>query len=166
MNIPRLDQRKSSVKNRRLRIVQTILLSSISDIPAEEEMPTRSLDTILNPLVDVEHLQHTISYHDGISAALELSLRYQTALLTQSAGILLKLPQETIAQAIVIQQRFYVGGGSYKRHSLQVRQFYKSQARLKHCRISRQHLFTLYQSFLFILKPREHFLTFTLTLLL
>lgn len=86
-------------------------------------MLMRSLDTISNPLVDVEQLQHAASYHDGISAALELSLRYQTALLTQSAGILLKLPQETIAQAIVIQQRFYTGGGSYKQHSPQVRQF-------------------------------------------
>lgn len=83
-------------------------------------MTIRLHDTLSNLLVNVEQLLDTTSHQDGISTTLELSLRHQTALLTQSAGILLKLPQETIAQAIIILQRFYVGGGSYIQHSPKV----------------------------------------------
>lgn len=39
------------------------------------------------------------------------SIRFAQAQLTQSAGILLRLPQEVIAQAIVIITRFLVAGG-------------------------------------------------------
>lgn len=39
------------------------------------------------------------------------SVRFAQAQLTQAAGVLLRLPQEVIAQAIVIITRFLVTGG-------------------------------------------------------
>ncbi|MCJ1403505.1 hypothetical protein MMC11_006728 [Xylographa trunciseda] len=53
---------------------------------------------------------------DGLSSDLENSVRCRGALLTQAAGILLRLPQEIIAQAIVTFTRFYVGpeGDSFR----------------------------------------------------
>lgn len=44
------------------------------------------------------------------------------ARLTQTAGILLRLPQDIIAQAIVIFTRFWIGpeGGSLREHDAQV----------------------------------------------
>ena len=81
-----------------------------------------SLDPLSNPLATVEQLESTASQADGVPIELERSLRYHGALLTQSAGILLKLPQEIIGQAIVTFARFYVGAedGSFGRHSLKV----------------------------------------------
>ncbi|KAL9128539.1 MAG: hypothetical protein Q9217_002804 [Psora testacea] len=69
-----------------------------------------------NSLVTPEQLTTTSSQLDGIPVELEQSLRFAGAQLTQTAGILLRLPQEIIAQAIVIFYRFYVGveGGSFK----------------------------------------------------
>ena len=86
-------------------------------------MARESLLTFLsNPLVAVEQLESTASQADGVPAELERSLRYHGALLTQAAGILLKLPQDIIAQAIVTFSRFYVGseGGSFGTHSIKV----------------------------------------------
>ncbi|KAL9097374.1 MAG: hypothetical protein Q9163_006344 [Psora crenata] len=74
------------------------------------------LYSLSNPLVTPEQLTTTSSQLDGVPADLEQSLRFAGAQLTQAAGILLQLPQEIIAQAIVILYRFYVGaeGGSFK----------------------------------------------------
>lgn len=85
-------------------------------------MAPHDLDALSNPLVTAEQLRNTASQADGVSLDLERSLRYHGARLTQAAGILLKLPQEIIAQAVVIFERFYVGsdGGSFKAHSLKV----------------------------------------------
>ena len=84
--------------------------------------PISSLESLANPLATVEQLESTASQTDGVPVELERSLRYYGALLTQAAGILLKLPQEIIGQAIVTFARFYVGaeGGSFGRHSLKV----------------------------------------------
>jgi hypothetical protein len=84
--------------------------------------PPQDLVYLANPLVTVDQLENSVLQEDGIPADLERSLRYHGALLTQAAGILLKLPQEVIAQAIVTLQRFYLGDedGSYRNCSLKV----------------------------------------------
>ena len=75
-----------------------------------------------NPQATIEQLQHSASELDGVPPDLERSLRYQAARLTQAAGILLRIPQTTIAEAIVILTRFYTGpeGGSFALNSIRV----------------------------------------------
>ncbi|KAH6616554.1 cyclin-like protein [Boeremia exigua] len=67
-----------------------------------------------NPLATVAQLETSGSQLDGIPPDLEDSVRYAGARLTQAAGILLRLPQEVIAQAMIVFMRFWVGadGGS------------------------------------------------------
>ena len=81
-----------------------------------------SLSSLSNPLVTIQQLQSAFSGADDISADLEKSLRYFGALLTQAAGILLKLPQDIIAQAIITLARFCAAleAGSRPNHSLKV----------------------------------------------
>lgn len=69
---------------------------------------------LANPLATVAQLETSGSLLDGIPADLEDSVRFAGARLTQAAGILLRLPQEVIAQAIIIFMRFWLGpdGGS------------------------------------------------------
>jgi len=69
---------------------------------------------LANPLATVAQLETSSSQLDGVPRWLEDSVRFAGTQLTQAAGILLRLPQELIAQAIVIFTRFYVGpeGGS------------------------------------------------------
>ncbi|KAF2024482.1 hypothetical protein EK21DRAFT_78668 [Setomelanomma holmii] len=69
---------------------------------------------LANPLATVAQLETSSSALDGISAVLEDSIRFAGARLTQTAGILLRLPQEVVAQAIIVFMRFWVGseGGS------------------------------------------------------
>ena len=68
-------------------------------------------------------LEATSSQLDGVPRDLEDSIRYRTMLLLQAAGILLRLPQELIAQSMVVQQRFWAGpdGGSMLEHDPAVR---------------------------------------------
>lgn len=77
---------------------------------------------LANPLSTVEQLSSSGSQLDGIPADLEDSIRFAGARLTQAAGILLRLPQEIIAQAIVIFTRFWVGaeGGSLRLYGAKV----------------------------------------------
>ena len=74
------------------------------------------LSSLSNPLATIDQLSTSSSQLDGVSAELESSLRFAGAQLTQAAGILLRLPQDIIAQAIVIVYRFYIGseGGSFR----------------------------------------------------
>ncbi|KAF2200936.1 hypothetical protein GQ43DRAFT_432072 [Delitschia confertaspora ATCC 74209] len=67
-----------------------------------------------NPLATEYQLMNSSSQIDRIPDDLEKSIRFAGARLTQAAGILLRLPQEVIAQAIVIFTRFWIGpeGGS------------------------------------------------------
>jgi len=69
---------------------------------------------LANPLASIAQLETSGSQLDGIPTDLEHSTRFAGARLTQAAGILLRLPQEVIAQAIVVFMRFWVGpeGGS------------------------------------------------------
>jgi hypothetical protein len=77
---------------------------------------------LANPLATVTQLETSGSQLDGIPADLEDSIRFAGARLTQAAGILLRLPQEVIAQAIIIFTRFWVGpeGGSLAEHNADV----------------------------------------------
>lgn len=78
--------------------------------------PPEQLSSLSNPLATIDQLSTSSSQLDGVPADLESSLRFAGSQLTQAAGILLRLPQEIIAQAIVIFQRFYIGseGGSFR----------------------------------------------------
>ena len=90
--------------------------------PESEQLSSLSI-----PLATIDQLSTSSSQLDGVPAHLESSLRFAGAQLTQAAGILLRLPQEIIAQSIVILQRFYIGseGGSFKINAVKVRpQFY------------------------------------------
>ncbi|MCJ1308010.1 hypothetical protein MMC25_001660 [Agyrium rufum] len=76
--------------------------------------------SLSNPLVTLSQVSNSATQLDGVPPELEASLRYTAAKLTQAAGILLKQPQETIAQAIVTLMRFYSGpeGGSLMEHGI------------------------------------------------
>lgn len=64
---------------------------------------------LINPTASSLQLETSASHVDGVPRAVEDSIRYETSRLIQVAGILLRLPQEAIAQAIVILQRFFIG---------------------------------------------------------
>lgn len=78
-----------------------------------------NLNSLSNPLATPEQLANSSSSLDGIPSDLETSIRYAGTKLTQAAGVLLRLPQDIIAQAIVIFTRFWIGpeGGSLAVHS-------------------------------------------------
>jgi len=75
-----------------------------------------------NPLASEYQLLNSGSQLDGIPPDLERSIRFAGARLTQAAGILLRLPQEVIAQAIIIFTRFWIGpeGGSFVQYDAKV----------------------------------------------
>lgn len=81
-----------------------------------------NLLSLSNPLATLEQLSNSSSQLDGVPSNLESSVRFAGVQLTQAAGILLRLPQEVIAQAVVIFTRFYVGpdGGSFLINAAQV----------------------------------------------
>ena len=65
---------------------------------------------LANALASIPQLETSSSQIDGVPRDLEDSIRFTGARLTQAAGILLGLPQEVIAQAVVVFMRFWVGG--------------------------------------------------------
>jgi hypothetical protein len=69
---------------------------------------------LVNPQVTPTQLETSGSQLDGIPRDLEDSVRFAGAQLTQAAGVLLRLPQEVVAHAIIVFMRFWVGseGGS------------------------------------------------------
>lgn len=79
---------------------------------------------LANPLATPAQLDTSSSQLDGVPRDLEESIRFAGSRLTQTAGILLRLPQEVIAQAIVVFMRFWIGpeGGSLREWSGDVRQ--------------------------------------------
>ena len=99
-----------------------LLDSDIHDVDGAMAPKPDELISLSNPLATVDQLSTSSSQLDGVSAELETSLRFTGAQLTQAAGILLRLPQEIIAQAIVIFYRFYIGseGGSFRITALRV----------------------------------------------
>ncbi len=82
--------------------------------------PTSSL---VNPLAYAAQLGASGSQLDGIPADLETSVKFASSRLIQVAGVLLRLPQDVIAQAIIIFTRFWVGpdGGSLRDYGAQVK---------------------------------------------
>ena len=89
---------------------------------------SEQLSSLSNPLATIDQLSTSSSQLDGVPPDLESSLRFAGAQLTQAAGILLRLPQEIIAQAIVIFYRFYIGseGGSFRINAVKVNYVHKS----------------------------------------
>lgn len=84
--------------------------------------PITGLSHLTNPLATPAQLQSSSSQTDGVPADLEDSIRYEGARLLQAAGVLLRSPQELIAEAIVIFTRFWVGseGGSLVEYGAKV----------------------------------------------
>jgi hypothetical protein len=82
----------------------------------------QSLSHLANPLATAEQLASSGSQLDGVLPDLETSLIFGGARLTQVAGILLRLPQDIIAQAIVVFTRFWIGqeGGSLREYAVEV----------------------------------------------
>ncbi|KAL8753126.1 MAG: hypothetical protein Q9184_005520 [Pyrenodesmia sp. 2 TL-2023] len=79
-------------------------------------------ESLSNLLATVEQLSTSGSSLDGVPLELESSVRFAGLELTQAAGILLRLPQEIVAQAMMIFTRFYLGpeGGSHRINSAKV----------------------------------------------
>ncbi|EER27217.1 hypothetical protein CPC735_025530 [Coccidioides posadasii C735 delta SOWgp] len=77
-----------------------------------------ALGILSNSLATPTQLATSSSSLDGIPADLETSIRYAGVRLTQAAGVLLRLPQDIISQAIVFFTRFWIGpeGGSLAIH--------------------------------------------------
>lgn len=71
--------------------------------------PITELEHLANPLVTVEQL-YLLQDDDRGRAENGQSVRYAQALLTQAAGVLLRLPQEVVATSLVLLQRFWIEG--------------------------------------------------------
>ena len=97
------------------------------------DMALHELDHLSNALATADQLANSSSSIDGIPPDLETSVRYAGALLTQTAGILLRLSQDIIARAIVIFTRFWTGpeGGSLRIYSVKVRVWPKKKKKKK-----------------------------------
>lgn len=69
---------------------------------------------LTNPSPTPDQLALSASALEGVPFDLQSSILYESCRLMQTAGVLLRLPQEVIAQAIVIFSRFWIGqqGGS------------------------------------------------------
>lgn len=79
------------------------------------------LKYLSNALATAEQLTSS-SAIDGVPSDLETSIRFAGTQLTQAAGVLLRLSQDIIAQAIVTFTRFWLGqdGGSLRIYSAKV----------------------------------------------
>jgi hypothetical protein len=80
---------------------------------------------LCNQLVAATQLETSSSQLDGVPPSLEDAVRFHSAHLLQAAGILLRLPQDLIAQAVVLLFRFWTGpdGGSMLDSDAKVRFF-------------------------------------------
>ncbi|WVW85655.1 hypothetical protein I302_107693 [Kwoniella bestiolae CBS 10118] len=66
-----------------------------------------------HPLATLQQILNTPSSEDGVSAEVEADLRVAGCMLIQEAGIMLGLPQSTMATAQVIFHRFYYVSSLY-----------------------------------------------------
>ncbi|WVF72763.1 hypothetical protein IAT40_007581 [Kwoniella sp. CBS 6097] len=66
-----------------------------------------------HPLATLEQIASTPSFNDGIPSEVEADLRVAGCMLIQEAGIMLDLPQSTMATAQVIFHRFYYVSSLY-----------------------------------------------------
>jgi hypothetical protein len=69
------------------------------------------------PVIGLSHITNPLATPD-----LEVSIKYESSRLIQAAGILLHLPQELIAEVIIIFSRFWLGpeGGSLAEYAAKV----------------------------------------------
>jgi hypothetical protein len=106
----RPDPLKSRTLSRRRQVTQFIMV------------PVIGLSHITNPLATPDQLQTTASQLDRIPADLGTSIKFEGSRLIQAAGILLHLPQELVAEAIIIFSRFWLGpeGGSLAEYAAKV----------------------------------------------
>lgn len=81
-----------------------------------------SLKHLSNVLATPDQLSKSSSSIDNVPSDLETSIRCAGVQLTQTAGVLLHLSQDIIAQAVVIFTRFWLGadGGSLRIYSVKV----------------------------------------------
>ncbi|EAW12807.1 putative cyclin [Aspergillus clavatus NRRL 1] len=79
-----------------------------------------TLKHLSNTLATPEQLSNSSSAIDGVPPDLETSIRFAGTQLTHAAGVLLRLSQDIIAQAIVTFTRFWMGaeGGSLRIYSV------------------------------------------------
>lgn len=84
--------------------------------------PITELSHLANPLASSTQLETSATQLAGVPKQLEDSVRFRSAQLIQAAGILLRLPQEIVAQSIVLLDRFWIGpdGGSMLDHNPKV----------------------------------------------
>ena len=80
------------------------------------------LSHLANPLPSSAQLEASATRLDGVPKDVEDSVRFETTRLLQAVGILLRLPQELVAQSIVILCRYWLGpdGGSMLEHDPKV----------------------------------------------
>ncbi|KAF9894034.1 hypothetical protein FE257_009006 [Aspergillus nanangensis] len=78
------------------------------------------LKYLSNALATLDQLSNSSSSIDGVSPDLETSIRFAGTQLTQAAGVLLRLSQDIISQAVVTFTRFWIGaeGGSLRIYSV------------------------------------------------
>lgn len=78
---------------------------------------------LANPLASVAQLETSGSRLDGVPREMEDSIRFAGARLTQAAGVLLRLPQAVVAEALVVFMRFWAGpeGGSLAEFGAEVK---------------------------------------------
>jgi hypothetical protein len=69
--------------------------------------PIQSLDHLSNPLVTTSQLSDFQSFHPSHQTTI-----FTSSLLTQAAGILLRLPQSVIATAIITLQRYLINAST------------------------------------------------------
>jgi hypothetical protein len=69
---------------------------------------------LTNSIVNAEQL-NPLHVDDGFRSEAATTSRYAQAILTQSAGILLRLPLEVVATALVLLQRFWVESSAEER---------------------------------------------------
>lgn len=118
---------KEEVVQFKTRRPQLLHLPSVIDstyIQIHHAMPSNiaGLKQLSNALATPDQLSSSSSSIDGVPPDLETSIRFAGTQLTQAAGVLLRLSQDIIAQAIVTFTRFWIGaeGGSLRIYSVKV----------------------------------------------
>lgn len=84
--------------------------------------PVPTIDNLCNPLAKPQQIVDLRDSDAVKQPGNGDSVRFAQAQLTQAAGVLLRLSEEVIAQAIVIITRFLVNGGWSENISAKVRQ--------------------------------------------
>ena len=76
--------------------------------------PIAGVDHLCNALVTSEQLSRLQDGASLYSSSDAQSIRFVQGQLTQAAGVLLRLPQEVIANALVVLQRFWLNYNIYQ----------------------------------------------------